>query len=126
MRDAFIQIHWAGQEAQVDEVVEQLDAVDLALGQYLSRESAPTGTRPVFRRRTCARTPRWYRARIAEWCRDPAVRTAYGTEAVVSTALALPHLSDDELLLFVYDLTERASVALDRRPRVPRPRRRAG
>lgn len=125
MRDAF-RFQTADQDVEIDEIVEQLDAADLALGEYLALGSTSAGMSRVRRRRTRPRGPRWYRERIAEWCRDPSVRTVYGVEAVLSTALAVPNLSDEELLLFVHDLTYRASVPSGREPHVPRPRRRAG
>lgn len=126
MRDAF-RFQTAGQDVEIDEIVEQLDTADLALAEYLAVGGTSAGMSRVRRhRRTRPRNPRWYREQIAEWCRDPSVRTVYGVEAVLSTALAVPNLSDEELLLFVHDLTYRASVASGREPRVPRPRRRAG
>lgn len=114
----------ADQEALIDEVVERLDAVDLALGDYLARCAGSAGSTGVRGHRPRPLSPRSYRARIAEWCRDPAVRAAFGTEAVVSTALAVPHLTDEELLVFVHDLIDRASAAAIR-PARRRFRRRA-
>ena len=114
------------QEARIDEVVERLDAVDLALGDHLARCGCPAGPTGPRRHRPRLLSPRSYRARIAEWCRDPAVRAALGAEAVLSTELAVPHLTDEELLVFVHHLIDRASAAAIRPPTRRRTRRRAG
>ena len=89
------------QDSQIEAMVEQLEAVDRALGQHLALNASED--------RGCARGPKWYRARIAEWCRDPAVRETWGTEAVLSTEFAVPHLRDEELVALVKDLIDRAS-----------------
>ena len=89
------------QDSQIEAMVEQLEAVDRALGQHLALNASGD--------RGCARGPMWYRERIAEWCRDPAVREACGAEPVLSTELAVPHLRDEELLALVKDLIDRAS-----------------
>lgn len=93
---------------EVDAIVEGLDHVDSALGAYLvrcltepdqpARHSVPIGT------------PGWYRARILEWCRAPYVRTAFSRDAVESTRMAVPELTDDELRLLVADLVERGTT----------------
>jgi hypothetical protein len=98
-------------EDLVSALVEQLDAAELALGQYLTRCFAATGPGRGRPRGGHAATPRWYRGRIAEWCRHPTVCSTYGVEAVLSTRLAVPHLTDQELLLFVDDLFERVGTA---------------
>jgi len=99
------------QECPIDELVEQLDAADLALGQYLARCLAAGGSGHGRLRGGHVPTPRWYRARIAEWCRCPAVCSTHGVEAVLSTRLAVPYLTDEELILFVYDLVDRVGTA---------------
>lgn len=98
-------------EAQIEEVVQRLEALDLALGCHLAGWGSSPG--PARRRPRRERRPSVaaYRARIGEWCRDPAVRAAFGTDAVLTTAQAVPHLTDDELLAFVRDLIDRASAA---------------
>lgn len=127
MRELMIHPSQTGdQEALIDEVVERLDAVDLALGDHLARCGCPAGPTDARLYRPRLLSPRSYRARIAEWCRDPAVQTAFGTEVVTSTALAVPHLTDEELLVFVRDLIDRASAAAIRSPARRRNRRRAG
>ena len=111
MRDHVIELTQKPyQDSQIEEVIQQLEAVDLALGRYLAQCDNRTGALDASRNRRCPRGAQWYRARIAEWCRDPAVRDACGTEAVLSTEFAVPHLRDEELLALVKDLIARASA----------------
>lgn len=114
------------QDSQIEEMVEQLEAVDRALGQHLALCDNKSGTHNASSDRACPRGAQWYRERIAEWCRDPAVREACGAEPVLSTELAVPHLRDEELLALVKDLIDRASGGGARESTKRRRARRAG
>ena len=114
------------QDSQIEAMVEQLEAVDRALGQHLALCDNKSGTHNASWDRACPRGAQWYRERIAEWCRDPAVREACGAEPVLSTELAVPHLRDEELLALVKDLMDRASGVGIRGTNKRRRARRAG
>jgi hypothetical protein len=99
---------------EAEAVIEELERVDAALGAYLVRCLAE----PAGRAEPSAPVGRagWYRARIHEWCCAPRVRAQFNLEAVESTRLAVPELTDEELRLLVRDLVERGAGRAEATP----------
>ena len=103
-------------QCEVDQLVENMEAVDLALGSHLLHDLITEGG--------FASVPlTWWRNRILTWCARPSTRRAFGREVAVSTAIALRELDDHVLASLVHDLlrvaasAHAAMAAAGRRPR---------
>lgn len=91
-------------QSEVDQLVEKMEAVDLALGSHLLHDLlVETGfpSMPLT----------WWRTRILTWCTRSSTRRAFGREVVDSTGMALRQLDDHLLASLVHDLLRRAASA---------------
>ncbi len=96
---------------EIDELVAQLDAADLALGLRLVHDLIAALANGV-------RSPRplsaaWYRARLLDWCRTRTAEREFGAEAVRCTHMAVEAMEDHLLLPLGRDLMTRAVAQAD-------------
>jgi hypothetical protein len=91
---------------EIDELVAQLDAADLALGLHLVHVLIGAIGNGVRAPRPLSAA--WYRARILDWCRAGSAVREFGAQAVRSTEMAVAAMEDDLLVPLGRDLMARA------------------
>lgn len=91
-------------QSEVDQLIEKVEAVDLALGSHLLHVLVTDGDF-AFMPLT------WWRARILTWCVRPSTRRAFGREVADSTEMAMRQLDDHLLASLAHDLLRRAASA---------------
>jgi hypothetical protein len=99
-------------EITFDAYLEELDAVDAALGAHLLEAALTPGASADARRGS----PDWWRSQVRRWCALPSTAACFDAEAVGSAAMAAEQMEDVLLMPWVRSLLTAGADLLPRRP----------